>query len=74
MGVKGAVDPHIEYSIQFSIWEAATAAGATLDELVKIERGEYPSWFLARLVAWHQLHGLVAMHREDAARPKTKGK
>ena len=47
-------------------WEAAVAANATLDELMKLDNNEYPRMFVARLVAWHELHNLIAMHSQDA--------
>jgi len=48
------------------LWEAAIAAGATLDELEKIDSGEYTIKFQARLIAWHQKHKIVQMHEQDA--------
>jgi hypothetical protein len=68
--VKNAVDPQISYSVHFSVWDAAIAAGATLDELSRLE--EYPKKFLAKLVAWHGYHSLVNLHGQDAASPKGK--
>lgn len=70
MHVKDAVDARISFSMGFLEWQAAVAAGATLDELLKWERREYPKGFMAKVVAWYQYHGLVAMHQEDAARSK----
>lgn len=71
--MRDAVDPHISFSMGFLEWEAAVAAGATLDELVKWEERSYPKQFMAKVVAWYQYHCLVKTHQEDAARPK-KGK
>lgn len=67
MGVKGSVDPHIQYSVHFALWEAAIEAGATLDELNKLFEGGYSPRFLAYLLAWHRLHKAVELHSEAAA-------
>jgi len=67
---KTAIDPHISYSVHFSEWEAAIAAGATLDELARLEK--YPKRFRAKLVAWHGYHKAVDLHAQDAAAPKGK--
>jgi hypothetical protein len=48
------------------LWEAAIAAGSTLDELEKLSRGGYPRQFEAKLIAWHQQHKIVSMHEQDA--------
>jgi len=52
--------------MSFPLWEAATAAGASLDELEKLESGGYATWFQAKLVAWHQLHQIVEQNKQDA--------
>lgn len=67
---KNAVDPHISYSMHFSEWEAAVAAGASLDELMRLD--EYPKKFRAKLIAWHEFHKLMILHTQDAATPKAK--
>ncbi len=72
--IRGAVDPHISYSMHFAEWNAAIAAGATLEELFKLEAGEYPKWFRARLIAWKNLHDLIQTHTEAARAPKVAGK
>jgi hypothetical protein len=77
--IKDAADPHISYSISFSIWEAAVAAGAGLDEIYRLETGfappnAYPKWFVARLIAWYKYHNLIIMHSDDAAAKKAASK
>jgi hypothetical protein len=52
--------------LTFPLWEAAIAAGATLDDLEKLDRGGYQVDFQARLLAWHSIHNQVEMHRQDA--------
>jgi len=47
------------------LWEAAIAAGATLEELAHLD--DYPKPFQARLIAWHQKHRIVSLHEQDAA-------
>jgi len=66
--VRNAVDPHISYSVHYSVWDAAIAAGATLEELSKLE--SYPKAFLAKLVAWHNFHSLIELHGQDASSSK----
>jgi hypothetical protein len=70
VGVKGAVNPHISYSLHYAEWEAAIAAGASLDELFKLE--DYPKIFRAKLIAWHSKHKAVEMHAQDAVSSKPK--
>lgn len=70
MGVRNAVNPHISYSPEYSVFDAAIAAGATLDELSKLEK--YPKTFRAKLVAWFNYHNAIEMHSQDAANPKPK--
>ena len=64
--VRHKIDPDIQYGMDMAKWEAAVAANATLDELMKLDNNEYPRMFVARLVAWHELHNLIAMHSQDA--------
>ena len=68
--LKDAVNPGITASMRYTIWEAAIAAGATLDELKMID--EYPKRFLADLVAWHEAHKLVNLHGQSAAADAAK--
>ena len=56
--------------MHFLEWEAAVAAGATVDELFRLE--QYPTAFRAKLIAWFGAHNQVRMHQEDAAREKMK--
>ena len=65
--IKDAKDPHINHSIKFAEYEACVAAGLDLWQWVN---RKYPKQFMADVVAWYQLHGLVDSHRQDAARPK----
>lgn len=53
-------------------FDAAIAAGASLDELMNLEK--YPKWFRGKLVAWSEMHNLIAMHQQDAAVEKAKKK
>lgn len=50
----------------YRVWEAAIAAGATLEELQKLEDGRYSRAFLVKLVAWYNSHQQVELHTEDA--------
>jgi hypothetical protein len=69
--VKGAVDPHINYSVSFAEWEAASAAGL---DLWKWEQNKYPKSFRAKVLAWYKLHNLVALHQQDSVAPKSNPK
>lgn len=60
------IDPQISASVSFTKWEAAVAAGATLDELKKLHAGVYPNAFIAKLIAWHNMHELVEANADDA--------
>lgn len=63
--LKDSVSTGIQYeTLTFPLWEAAIAAGATLDELARLD--EFPTRFLAKLIAWHQKHKIVALHEQDA--------
>ena len=59
--IKGAVNSGIKFKMEFEGWEAAVAAGATLDELYK--------WYV---IQWHRDHKLIKAHEQDATRPKKK--
>ena len=61
--VKGAKSTGISFSTDYAGTSAAIAAGATLDELLKWDNGGYPVWFMARIMKWHELNGLIDMHK-----------
>lgn len=56
----------IERSNELLLWEAAIAAGATLDDLEKLDNREYSKRFMARLVVWYERHQLYKAHVSDA--------
>lgn len=70
MGVRDAIDPHITFTTHYSEWDAAVAAGATLDELLRLD--EYPKSFRAKLIAWHGYHKAIDMHAQDAVSQKMR--
>ena len=70
--IRGAKSSGIQFSIEFEGWEAAIAAGATIEELYKWYGGEYPRKFMAHVIQWHRSHKLVRAHEQDAVRPKGK--
>ena len=72
--VKHGVDPDIGYSMDFAVFDAAVAAGATLSDLEKLDRGEFPPKFVARVVAWKNLKDAIVSHSEDAAIEAAKKK
>jgi len=63
--VKGAKSTGISFSTDYAGVDAAIAAGASLDELLKWDNGEYPGWFMARVIKWHEMSGMIDMHRGD---------
>lgn len=64
--VKGAKSTGISFSTDYAGVDAAIAAGGTLDELLKWDNGEYPVWFMARVMKWHEMSGMIDMHRGNA--------
>lgn len=47
------------------------ACGATLSEILAWERGEdFPMWFKAKVLAYHELSLHKASHIQDAATPR----
>lgn len=69
--LKDTVETGIAYSMLFAEWEAAHAAGLSLWDW---EREVYPRSFKARVLAWHNLHGLVEAHKDEAASEAAKRK
>jgi hypothetical protein len=53
----------------FSEWQACHAAGC---DMWRWHSGEYPHDFKARVMAWHELHQLVALHAQDAVLGKQR--
>lgn len=62
--LRHGVNPNITYSQVFLEWEAATAAGLSLWDW---DNGVYDRLFQAKVIAWYNLHILVAAHASDAA-------
>jgi len=72
--LSGGVDAGIKYNMSYAVWDAAIAAGASLDELRSIDEGKYPSWFLGKMIAWNIAHKQISSHSEDAVSSSAKGK
>jgi len=51
----------------YPLWDAAVAAGATLDELEKMEQGGYKPKFLHKVIAWKLNRDQIEMHKQDAS-------
>jgi hypothetical protein len=64
--LSGGIDAGINYNMSYAVWDAAIAAGATMDELKHIDEGVYPSWFLGKLIAWHIASRQISTHKDDA--------
>lgn len=52
--------------MSYAEFDAAIAAGASLDELFKWTTGGYPRSFKVKVLAWHNLHNAIEMHKSDA--------
>ena len=61
--LKSSVQTGIQYSDYFESWTACVAARLDLE---KWDSGGYPPKFMARVVAWHRLSGLVDVHKDQA--------
>lgn len=75
--LKGGINPQIARSHKLVEWEAAIAAGATLDELYKWEvmgPEGYPSWFKARVLVWHERHQQFDTHMSEIQAEAAKKK
>lgn len=73
--ITDAIKHGIDASQGFWEWEAAIAAGATLDELLKWEKiGGYPPLFKAMVMVWFERHRLFESHVEDAKAKAIKSK
>ena len=65
--MRNSVRTGIEFdNWSYPLWDAAVAAGATLDELEKLDEGGYPRELQIKLLAWREMSRLVALHTEDA--------
>ena len=65
------VDARITTSASYGIWEAVVTCGL---DLWKYEQGEYPPQFIAKVLAWHELNGLVKAHQEEAGQEAAERK
>ena len=63
--LRDSVQTGIEYGLYFEGWRAAAAAGLDLE---RWENGGYDARFMAKVVAWHRLSGLVEQHSQQAVR------
>lgn len=70
------MDTGIQTGMGFAEWEAAIAAGATLEDLHKWDTGLYPRSFKVKVIAWYNMHSLIELHKSDAieraSKPKTR--
>lgn len=66
VALKKTLNVGIERSDQLLLWEAAIEAGATLDELEKMDSGGYSNRFLSRLMVWYQRRKLFEAHVSEA--------
>lgn len=61
--ISEGVDPRISYGMAFAEWDAAKKSGL---DLWRWENGEYPAWFMARVVAHNNITNLIKLHTDDA--------
>jgi len=67
------VSTGIQAGLRYHLWEAAIAAGATLEELQQLDQGTiFAHPFKVALLAWHGLHQEVEKHGTDASIKKPK--
>ena len=65
--IKHSVQTGISFGSElFPLWDAVIAAGATLNELEKVDRGEYKGKFLAKVMAWKRIKNFIDLHSSDA--------
>ena len=65
------VQAGIRYSQHYAETAACIAAGC---DLWKWRNNEYPSWFKAEVMVWHEKSNLIALHNMDAAYRKQRKK
>lgn len=65
MPITGGVKTNITYNMSYALWDAAIAAGATMDELYRMEMGLYPPSLLAKIIAWRR--GTIAIENHTEA-------
>lgn len=53
----------------FEEWESCVAAGL---DLYRWDNGEYDKTFMARVIAWYQLHLLTELHKDDVLATKAE--
>ena len=64
--LKSSVRTGINFSPYYEQWDALVTAGATIADLYLYEQGEFPPWFLAKVVAWTRANRLINNNVEDA--------
>lgn len=74
MRLKHTLKTKIQGTFEYDLFSAAIAAGATLDELFKLQSGEYPGWFKAQILIWYQNSRLSEAHAKDAEIDEIKKK
>lgn len=72
--LSGGISVGIGYSMAFEVFDSAIAAGANIEDLWKIDNGEYPSTFVAKLIAWNRGRKLIENNVSDASVQHSKSK
>lgn len=72
--LSGGLNVGIGYSVSFEVFDSAIAAGANIEDLWKIDNGEYPPAFIAKLIAWNRGRKLIDNNVEDASIQQSKSK
>lgn len=72
--LQGGISTGITYNLSFSIWDAAIAAGAGIEDLWKLDQGLYPHSFVAKILAWHRGKIAIDNHTEAAKIKASKAK
>jgi len=71
VGLKRAISPNIQYSLEFEGWRAAVHAGLNLWDW---ENHVYPTWFRAKAIAYYRYDNMISSHSQEAVQDAAKKK
>lgn len=52
--LSSGVQTGVNYNSSYEAWQALIECGATIDELIRFENGEFPVWFVAKAMAYNR--------------------
>jgi len=62
------------FGLYFEMWDSFVQAGATINELEKLDAGEYDRRFVAKVMAWRRGRAYSEAHQADAQAKEMKRK